>query len=88
MINFPGSTKIGRRIPKEAFYRHLDLTASLKSKFVTDVDHIVVENSLTRESLRLAESSDVREILLLSIALKKQDFDGENRRSHCSAEST
>lgn len=77
MINFPGSTKIGRRIPKEAFYRHLDLTASLKSKFVTDVDHIVVENSLTRESLRLAESSDVREILLLSIALKKQDFDGK-----------
>lgn len=77
MINFPSSTKIERRIPKEAFYKHLDLTASLKSKFVTDVDHIVVENSLTRESLLLAESSDIKEILLLDIVLKKQDFDGK-----------
>lgn len=77
MIDFPSSTKVGRRMPKEAFYKHLPLSATLKAKFVSDVDRITVENSLTKENLNLAKETDVKEILLLSILLKKQDFDGK-----------
>ena len=47
MIDFPKSTVVHRRLPKEAFYKHLSLAATLKARFVTDVDRIVVENSLT-----------------------------------------
>lgn len=75
MLNFPESTKVHKRIPKEAFYRHLPLSAALKEKFVSDVETIIVENSLKKENLNLADDSDVKEILLLSIRLKKQDFD-------------
>lgn len=75
MLNFPESTKVHKRIPKEAFYRHLPLSAALKEKFVSDVETIIMENSLKKENLNLAEDSDVREIILLSIKLKKQDFD-------------
>ena len=75
MLNFPESTKVHKRIPKEAFYRHLPLSAALKEKIVSDVETIIVENSLKKENLNLADDSDVREILLLSIRLKKQDFD-------------
>ena len=40
----------GYSLPEEeAFYKHLSLAATLKTKFVTDVDRIVVENSLTRK---------------------------------------
>lgn len=77
MIDFPGSTRVGRRLPKEAFYKHLPLSAALKAKFVSDVDRITVENSLTKDNLNLAKVTDVKEILLLSILLKKQDFDGK-----------
>ena len=56
MIDFPKSTVVHRRLPKEAFYKHLSLAATLKARFVTDVD---------------------REIMLLSIVLKKRDFDGK-----------
>lgn len=77
MIDFPKSTVVHRRLPKEAFYKHLSLVATLKTKFVTDVDRIVVENSLTQKNLNLAKESDIKEIMLLSIALKKQDFDGK-----------
>lgn len=77
MIDFPGNTLVKRRLPKEAFYKHLPLSAALKSKFVSDVDCIILENSLTRKNLNLARDSEVKEIMLLSITLKKQNFDGK-----------
>lgn len=76
-INFPESTIVHKRLPKEAFYKHLSLTTALKDKFVSDVDRIYVENSLTKDNLNLSADSDVKEILLLSITLKKQEFDGK-----------
>lgn len=77
MIEFPTATAVHRRLPKEAFYKHLPLTKVLKEKFVSDVDRIVVENSLTKENLNLNVDSDIKEIMLLSINLKKQEFDGK-----------
>lgn len=77
MIDFPGNTLVKRRLPKEAFYKHLPLSAALKSKFVSDVDCIILENSLTRKNLNLASDSEIKEIMLLSITLKKQNFDGK-----------
>nr|WP_304099014.1 DUF4391 domain-containing protein [Mitsuokella multacida] len=76
MIDFPESTVVHRRIPKEAFYRHLSLSAALKTGFVSDVESIIVENSLKKENLNLSTDSEIREIMLLTINLKKQDFDG------------
>ncbi|MBT8843351.1 hypothetical protein BTI06_06855 [Lactobacillus delbrueckii subsp. bulgaricus] len=75
MIDFPESTKTNRRIPKEAFYKHLSLSTALKNKFVSDISRIVAENSLTKENLNLVKDSEIKEILLLSIELKKQDYD-------------
>ncbi len=77
MIDFPASTIVRRRLPKEAFYKRLPLTAALKQKFVSDVDRITVENSLTKGNLNFAKGSEIKEILLLSITLKKQEFDGK-----------
>ena len=77
MIDFPEVTRVHRRMPKEAFYKRLQLNKTVKDKFVSDVDRIFVENSLTMENLHLVQVSDVEEILLLSIILKKQEFDGK-----------
>lgn len=72
---FPAATAVHRRIPKEAFYKHLTLTKVLKEKFITDVDRIFVENSFTKDNLNLAAESKIQEILLLSLLLKKREFD-------------
>ena len=53
MIDFPTATVVHRRMPKEAFYKHLAITKMLKEKFVSDVDRIFVENSLTKDNLNL-----------------------------------
>lgn len=77
MIDFPAATAIHHKMSKEAFYRHIPMTTALKEKFVSDVDRMYVENSLTKENLNLAAESEVKEILLLSVFLKKQEFDGK-----------
>lgn len=75
MIDFPAATAVHRRMPKEAFYKHLPLTKVLKEKFISDVDRIFVENSLTKDSLNLTAESEIREILFLSLFLKRKEFD-------------
>ena len=77
MIEFPAATAVHRRLPKEAFYKHLPLTKILKEKFVSDIDRIVIENSFTKENLNLASDAEIKEIMLLSISLKNQNFDGK-----------
>lgn len=75
MIHFPTTTKVGRILPKEAFYKRLPLTQALKEKFVSDVKRITLEYSLSATSLHLDAGEDVTEILILVIDLKKQEFD-------------
>lgn len=77
MIDFPAATVVHRQMPKEAFYKRLPLTKVLKEKFISDMDKIFVENSLTKDNLNLTEESEIKEILLLCISLKKQDFDAK-----------
>jgi len=75
MINFPRSTYIGQNLPKEAFYKQLKLSADIKSKFVSDIQKIVVENSLSNTTLNLNANSVIDEIIVLGITLKKQDYE-------------
>lgn len=77
MISFPESTRVHRRMPKDAFYKHLQLTTALKDKFVSDVDSIFMEWSLTKDNLNLEKDGEVTEILILYIDLKKQEFDAK-----------
>lgn len=76
MNQFPTATVVGRVMPKEAFYKRLTLGAELKEKFVTDVKRITLSNSLTAATLNLELGKEIIEILILTVDLKKQEFDG------------
>lgn len=75
MIEFPQTAYIHRKLPKEAFYKHLTLTGGLKDRFVSDIDGIYVEYSLTKDNLHLEKETAVKEILIMEINLKKKDYD-------------
>jgi len=76
MIQLPSATAVGRVMPKEAFYKRLTLSSDLKEKFVTDVKRITLSSSLTASTLNLEAGTEITEILMLTIDLKKQQFDG------------
>jgi len=75
MIQFPSATVVNRIMPKEAFYKRLTLSAELKDKFVSDVKRITLSNSLTAATLNLEPSAEINEVIILTIELKKQEFD-------------
>lgn len=75
MLTFPSKAAVGRIMPKEAFYKRLTLSNELKEKFVSDVKRIVMEFKLTPDTLNIEAGGDIAEILVLSIELKKRDFD-------------
>ena len=77
MFDFPVATAVHRRMPKETFYRHLPFTRILREKFISEVDRLFVEYSFTKESLNLTVDSEIKEILVLSVYLKKQEFDAK-----------
>lgn len=76
MIQLPSATTVGRVLPKEAFYQHLTLSGDLKEKFVADIKRITLSNSLTAATLNLEAGNEITEILVLTVELKKQQFDG------------
>lgn len=75
MINLPSKAKVGRIMPKEAFYKNLTLSPEVKEKFVSDVKRLVLEYSLTAESINVDPCEEIKEILVLSVHLKSKSFD-------------
>lgn len=77
MIELPEDTRVHKRIPKETFYKHLQLNRSLKEKFFSDIENVFVEWTLTTKNLHLSKTQKQDEIILLLIQLKKKDFDSK-----------
>ena len=75
MLKFNDSTRYGRVVPKEAFYRHMTLKAKVKDSFVHDIKRIVWANKLSHTNMNLEAGSGVKEIEIFEIELKSRDID-------------
>ena len=75
MISLPESTRLHRRMLKEAFYGNLQLNPAVKSAFVSDLERIYIEYGLSKENLHLPLDSDVEVIYLMLLELKKREYD-------------
>lgn len=59
------------------FIKQLSLTKKLREEFVSECrTEFWLENSFTKENLNLAADSEIKENYVLSVCLKKQEFDG------------
>lgn len=70
MLELPSTTEVGRRLPKEAFYRNLKLDARTRGEFVHLIERITIANSIKPTTANLADGECVHEIMLLSLELK------------------
>lgn len=74
MLGLPSTTEVNKRIPKEAFYRHLTLNTKTKDEFVSGIERIVIVNSIKPTTANIEDGQEVHEILVLAIALKTPDI--------------
>ena len=73
MIQFPPSTLVNKPVPKTAFYRHLDVNARLKARFVEDIDRILWWTKLAPSTLHVEDGKTVHEITVFHVTLKCED---------------
>ena len=75
MLNFPKSTAFGRRIPKQKFYEHLEVSPEVKRLFVDQVRLIIWENKLSKDTLNVAAGDAVQEVEVFHIKLTGDSLD-------------
>ncbi len=70
MLGLPSMTEVGRRIPKEAFYGRLKVSAALRQSFIDDVERFVIANSIKTSTTGIPDGERVHEVLVVEVALK------------------
>lgn len=77
MLTFPDSTYLGQPMTKKKFYEHLEVPALIRQSFTDDIDQIIWKNKLSATTLNVAPGNRVKEIALLEVQLKKQNYNKE-----------
>lgn len=73
MLGLPSTTEVGRKLPKEAFYRNLKLTTKQKDSFVHGVERITILNSIKETTVHIPEGDSVKEVMVVGIELRRED---------------
>ncbi|MBK5211159.1 MAG: DUF4391 domain-containing protein [Coriobacteriia bacterium] len=74
MLGLPSTTEVNRRLPKEAFYRNLNLDKKTREQFVSEVERIMVVNSIKSATVNIPDGKVVHEIMVLNIELKGSEL--------------
>lgn len=53
MLNLSKSTEVGKRIPKQKFYEHLDITPAMRRAFVEQIKVIYWRNKIAATTMNL-----------------------------------
>ena len=72
VLGLPSTTEVGRRIPKEAFYSHLKINASLRQSFIDDVERFTIVNSIKTTTTGIPDGANVHEVLVIEVVLKSR----------------
>ena len=75
MLNLPTSTEFGRRVPKQKFYEHLDVSPEVKRLFIDQIKLITWANKLSPQTMNLDAGQTVTEIEVFHIHLTGQELD-------------
>lgn len=72
-LKFPPTTLVGKPVPKNAFYKHLEVNAKMKQHFVDDVVSIYWLYKLAPSTINVEDGKRVHEIVVFSAILKSKD---------------
>lgn len=75
MLELPKSTEYGKRIPKQKFYEHMEISPKLKRIFVEQVKAIQWRNKLATSTLNVGAGQVVTEIEVIEITLTQPQLD-------------
>lgn len=75
MLGLPQSTEFNKRIPKQKFYEHLDVSPALRRIFVEQIRLIYWRNKLAASTLNIAAGDTVNEVEVFEVRLQEPQLD-------------
>ncbi|MBQ8672963.1 MAG: DUF4391 domain-containing protein [Bacteroides sp.] len=79
MYGLPQTTEVRKQLPKKAIYAKFDLKPSQRESFDADVSTIYIIGVVSPKTLpAIAEGTEVKEIYLLAVQLKRKVYDPKN----------
>lgn len=70
MIKFPDGTRVGKNVPKNVFYKHLEVSTKMKRIFVNDVERIIWAYKFAPSTLNVSDGKTVHEITVFEVEMK------------------
>ena len=74
LFRWPAAAKVGRELTKERLYREGAANASVRRRFIDEVQHVRWAYKLGEESVHLRGSDDVPEVQVFEVDLKGDDL--------------
>jgi hypothetical protein len=75
MLGLPSASAVDRRIPKEKFYSHAELTPKQRKVIQQQVEAVWWRHKLAESTCNLPPGESVREIQVFEIELRQPDYD-------------
>ena len=76
MFGLPENSVVGKQLPKTAIYAKFAMNIAERERFDADISRIVIANVV--DTRHLAEGKDVKSIYVLTVQLKRKDYDTKN----------
>lgn len=74
----PHTTEVNRALHKKVLYTKFNMKSSAKDHFDADVSRLVISNEISAQSVPALAAGNVTSIYVLSVLLKRKDFDKKN----------
>ena len=77
MIQFPDNTRVGKNVPKNVFYKHLEVSTKMKRIFVNEVERIIWAYKFAPSTLNVSDGKLVHEITVFDVDMKNMECPSE-----------
>lgn len=78
MLGLPKNTELYKQLPKKAIYTKFQMNTVAKDKIDSDIARISIVNEISSARINIAEGETVKSFYVLSVTLKKREFDEKN----------
>ncbi|MBR2017545.1 MAG: DUF4391 domain-containing protein [Prevotella sp.] len=79
MFGLPQTTEVRKQLPKKAIYQKFDLKPSQRESFDADISRLDIVAVVSQKTVpALSEGNEVREIYVISVQLKRKEYDSKN----------
>lgn len=78
MLGLPKATELNKQLPKSAIYAKFQMNTAAKERIDRDISRIYIVNEISAAKVNFREGVEVKSFFVVSVILKRKDFDEKN----------